>query len=71
MIRHRNPDLFSARLTDLNDLGGGALVWHLQAANQRGTLLDELNRQLRQDGHSVAVHAVLVDLLDDFDEAAT
>ena len=67
MTQHPDKTLFNARLADIIDMGSGDLAHHLNLANDRGTLLDELNYQRRSIEHSVPVFAVLSDLMDDLD----
>ena len=67
MTHHPDPELFAARLHDLRDLHAGDLAYHLELANERGTLLDEINAQLRQDGRNLLVASVLLDMLEDLD----
>lgn len=67
MTRHPNPELFAARLDDLCDLHRGQLAHDLSLANERGSLLDEVNLQARTyDGDARAMD-VLRDLMDDLD----
>ena len=66
MTRHPNPELFAARLEDLCDMHRGQLSHDLALANDRGTLLDEVNLQLRTR-EDLATVTVLRDLLDDLD----
>ena len=66
MTKHPHPEIFAARLDDLIDLRRGQLAHDLALANERGTLLDEVNLQLRtrESGPELTI---LQDLLDDLD----
>jgi hypothetical protein len=71
-MKHPSPSLFQARLYDLIDLGAGDVAHALQQANDRDTLIEELNYQLRQDGvEKRSWNVVLTDLLDDLDAPTT
>ncbi len=73
VTRHPDPDIFAARMADLRDLNHNDLANGLDLANERGTLLAELDlcrRGQRRDNRPAAVDDILVDLLDDLEESA-